>query len=100
MRFNINLPFDYELEFSTNARWGWNHFKIHRYDTYNHIVWGKISIIWGQPDLMEEYTCDYCLEPAQMIGEDGIDYCESCGIIEGHASQRTYKELRELGVDL
>lgn len=93
MRFTINLPFDYEIEFSTHARHKWTHFKIHKYPIYTHLVWGKISLIWGQPMLEEYLVCNFCYSDVQRIGEDYIDCCEECGIVEGNTSMLALKEL-------
>jgi len=28
--------------------------------------------------------CDYCHEQVRRVGEDGIDVCENCDVVEGH----------------
>lgn len=52
--------FNYIIELSLGSLHKWNHFKLHKYGEYKHLVWGKISVRFGP-----------------------IQYCEECGIENG-----------------
>ncbi len=54
------------------------------------------------PDGIElQRVCPYCnIDEVQMLGEDGIDYCEGCGIVEGYIGPTYYlTENNELVID-
>lgn len=62
--------FGYIIEPSLSSRHSFKHFKIHKrsYDT-RHLVWGKISVLYGR-----EQFCEVC---DASIGLD-LNYCDSC----------------------
>ena len=71
---------DWTIQFS-RASHKWSHFKIHDQNVYKHLVWGKISIIYGRPGLEELEVCPHCKAEAQELGD--LTYCtEGCGCIE------------------
>lgn len=95
------MMFGHVLEVRTSARRPWSHFKIHpmrkngsRFGHVyaRHLVWGKLSIIFGQPHLIPVTVCAYCHEEIQRVGEDSLDYCESCHSIEGDTFEMTTEE--------
>jgi hypothetical protein len=88
--------FNYSIEVSFRSRWPWTHMKLHRYGVYSHFVWGKLSILYGQPHLVEVEVCKFCSSEVEHIGEDGISYCEEgCGIVEGDTETITMEEYEK-----
>ena len=69
----------------SRARWPWSHFRVHIYDTYLHIVWGKISLVIGFPGLEEIEVCSYCSESVEGVGagDECWTVCPGCRAIEG-----------------
>ena len=62
--------FNYIIEPNFRSRHSFNHFKIHRRGSgTKHLVWGKISILFGPEQFCEE--CD------KNIGLD-LNYCDEC----------------------
>jgi hypothetical protein len=87
--------FNYIIEVGFRSRHKWSHFKLHdnrRRLNYQHLIWGKLSILWGQPHLVEIECCEFCLDQVEHMGEDGISVCEGCGIVEGHTKTLTAEE--------
>lgn len=81
------------FELNARARWGPSHFRIHKYALYNHIVWWKFSLIFGQPHLVETQIHKGCNGRVHGIGEDLISYCEDCEtIVEGETEWITEEE--------
>ncbi len=82
------------LEVEMSARWPWTYWKLHRArDGYSkHFVWGKLSVIWGQPHLIPILVCSHCSEEIKGVGEDCLDWCEGCQQIEGDTEEITTEE--------
>jgi hypothetical protein len=92
--------FNYVIEVGT-ARWPWTHFRVHKYDTHRHIVWGKRSLIIGQPHLEEIAICACCR--STEIGEKGAGdeswtVCDDCGAIEQGYEYITMEQAEEEGL--
>ncbi len=88
--------FNHELEISFGARHKWGHFKVHRHEYYKHLVWGKLSVIFGQPHLVPVIVCGHCNEEIMRVGEDYLDYCEGCQSIEGPTLEISTEEYERL----
>ena len=52
-------------------------------------------------DVELQRVCPYCCEcELQHVGEDGLDYCEECGIVEGYIGKDVFRtEDDDLVVD-
>lgn len=87
--------FNYVIEASLCSLHSWKHFKLHDRKSHKHLVWGKLSVIFGQPHLEEVQVCIDCGEEARNIGEDGISFCEGCGICEGRTKIITVEEFEK-----
>lgn len=85
--------FNYIIELNLRAKHKWSHFKIHKKNYYNHLVWGKLSVIYGQPHLEPILVHDDCLGEITRMGEDLIDICEFCGVVEGSTYYITMEEF-------
>lgn len=60
---------------------------------HNHLIWGKLSVIYGQPHLEEIEVHKGCNGSVHGVGEDGISYCEDCEtIVEGDTEYITIEE--------
>jgi len=69
------------------------HFKIHKHEYYSHLVWGPLSLVWGQPHLTPVQVHTGCGGEVQNVGEDGISYCTECEhICEGDTEYITTEE--------
>jgi hypothetical protein len=93
MRIRIK---DAELYVGMSARWPWTKIELsrsyHHYSGYRAMtfVWGKFIISLDYTRYTRELTlCGYCNEPVSRVGEDALDWCESCQCVEGN----TYSEL-------
>jgi hypothetical protein len=88
---------DHEFSISLGAKWPWTHFKVHKYEYYTHVVWGKISFIYGQPHLVPVSVCGYCYEEigGLSVGDEGVSYCENCQQIEGPVETITTEEYEK-----
>jgi hypothetical protein len=84
--------FNHVIEINTRARWPFTHFRVHRHDMHTHVVWGRLSVIYGQPHLAEITVCAHCDEEIQRVGEDYLDWCEGCQSIEGDTETITIEE--------
>lgn len=87
--------FNYVIELNLRARQPWSHFRIHRHRNlmYSHLVFGKLSVVWGQPHLAEVEVHSGCGGLVHGIGEDYISYCEDCEtIVEGATKLITMEE--------
>lgn len=86
--------FNYIIEANLRARHPWSHFKVHKYDMYKHLVWGRLSLLWGQPHLVEIEVHRGCGAEVHGVGEDGISYCTGCDtIVEGDTEYITMEEF-------
>lgn len=83
---------NYVFEASLSSKHKWTHFRVHKYEYYKHLVWGPVSIVFGQPHLMPMTVCAHCYEEIVRVGEDYLDYCESCNQIEGDTLEITTEE--------
>lgn len=89
--------FNYIIEPSLNSRHPFNHFKIHkRSRETRHLVWGKISVLFGPEQFCEECEkniglqlihCDECYENLfcecgqrleDSYGTPGDGFCVRC----------------------
>lgn len=94
--------FNYVLEISLGSRHKWNHFRLHRHRTgphwsfghiyWRHLVWGPISVIFGQPHLVPVIVCKACGEEIRLVGEDYLSWCEGCQSVEGETEEITTEE--------
>lgn len=87
--------FNYVIEASLTSRHKWSHFKIHKRDMYSHLVWGKLSVIYGQPHLEEVAVCAVCGSGEigeQGAGDEGWTVCQDCGAIEQGYNYITMEE--------
>lgn len=75
--------FNQVIEIDLGARWPWTHFRIHADGGVVHLVWGKLSIVFGQ--YPEVCCCAWCHSPVETLssGDEGWDRCTGCGTIEG-----------------
>jgi len=69
--------FNYIIEPSLRSLHKWNHFKLHRRGECKHLVWGKISILYGPLQYCEECEVENGLEVLCQTCYDNL-YCE-CG---------------------
>lgn len=84
--------FNYVIELHTRARNRFTHVRLHRHEYYNHFCWWKISLVYGQPHLVPVRVCTDCREEVRQVGEDYLNYCESCQQIEGSTETITMEE--------
>jgi hypothetical protein len=104
--------FNYVLEIDFHARCKWSHFRIHRHGwragaprynikdvCYRHLVWGRLSIIFGQPHLQEVPICAMCDSPdigEVSAGDEGWTVCQDCGAIEQGYRYVTTEEFERM----
>lgn len=92
MRFTI-LNWDVSIRLS--ALCAWTHFKIHRRESYSHLVWGKLSITIENWTIECHALCAECDSPdvgEVSIGDEGFTVCQSCRSVE---QGYRYVNLRE-----
>jgi hypothetical protein len=96
--------FNYTIEFHTSAKAPWKRFRV--YDIQEsrfgpsygkHLVWGRLSLVFGQPHLLPITVCGHCYEAIERVGEDALDWCESCQSIEGPTVELTMEEYEARG---
>lgn len=89
--------FNHTLEISLSSLRPWTHCKLHNRKAlkYKHLVWGKLSILWGQPHLAEMHVCAECYEEIQLVGNDYLSFCEGCQSIEGSTKYITVEEWEQ-----
>lgn len=93
--------FDHELEIRLSSLHKWSHFRIHKYDMHRHIVWGKLSIIFGQPHLEEIEICAECSSPEIRevgAGDEGWTVCPDCGSVEQGYEYITIEQAEKRGI--
>ena len=89
--------FNYIIEGGFTSRHKWSHMRLHKRPYYNHFVWGKLSILYGQPHLEPIEVHIGCGGTVHGIGEDLISYCEDCEhICEGETHYITTEEWEAL----
>jgi hypothetical protein len=86
--------FNHVVECHFRARRKWNDFKVFKEDYYTHVVWGRMSLIFGQPHLTPVRVCAHCYEEIQVLnsGDEWWDYCEGCHQVEGDTVEITMEE--------
>jgi len=93
MRIRIK---DAELYMTLRAKCPYPYFEFRRqYSRYS--GYRSTTLILGKLVIIMDWTCytrtiqlcGYCDEPISRIGEDALDWCESCQCVEGN----TYSEL-------
>lgn len=86
--------FNHVIELDARARWPFTHFRVHKHEMHTHIVWGKLSLIFGQPHLEPVRVCAECYEQIEVLraGDEGWDYCENCHLTEGDTLEITTEE--------
>lgn len=88
--------FNHIIELNFRAKLPITHFKVHKRDYYTHIVWGKMSLIYGQPHLEPIHVHKGCNGLVNGLGEDSISYCEDCEtIVEGDTEYITLEEFEK-----
>lgn len=94
---NLSL-LNYKLELHCHARHKWSHFKVHNHHYYKHLVWGKLSLLWGQPHLVPIEVCSHCKEQVRNLsaGDEGWTFCEGCHQIEGDTEYITSEEYEAI----
>lgn len=65
---------------------------------YKHLVWGKLSVIYGRPHLMPMIVCRDCYEEIQYksAGDEIWNYCEGCNQVEGYTVEITTQEYEAI----
>jgi len=86
--------FNYKFELNFRARHKWTHFKVHNHYWYKHVVWGRISLIFGQPHLVHITVCSACKNEVRGIwaGDEGVTICDECQQIEPETEIITIEE--------
>lgn len=89
--------FNHEIEVRLRARWPWTHMKMHRRPYYRHFVWGKLSVIFGQPHLEPITVCAECGEATETksAGDEFWTWCEGCQTVEGRTEEITMEEYEQ-----
>jgi hypothetical protein len=83
---------NYVIEARLSSLHKWTHMRLHKRSYYSHFVWGRLSVIFGQPHLEPVTVCAHCREAIQRVGEDYLDYCEGCQSVEGDTVTITMEE--------
>lgn len=92
---------NYIFEARLSARHKWTHFKVHKYELHRHIVWGKLSLIVGQPHLELVSICAVCQSPEcheVSAGDEGWTVCPDCGSIEQGYEYMTLEQAELKGL--
>lgn len=89
--------FNRTVECHFRAKRSWADPRLFKSEYYQHFVWGKISLMFGQPHLMPITVCAHCNEEIQLLGEDYLDWCEGCQSVEGDTLEMTMEEFEALG---
>lgn len=89
--------FNYIIEPSLGSRHNFAHFKVHKRGEVRHLVWGKVSVLFGPVQYCEECEtenglstlCDKCQEHyfcecgSRLCEEEGSSpgdgFCRRCG---------------------
>lgn len=86
--------FNHIFEFHFHARRPLSHFKVHRRPYYSHLVWWRVSLIWGQPHLEPIEVHAGCGGEVHGLAPDGVSYCTECEhICEGETEFITMEEF-------
>jgi hypothetical protein len=86
--------FNHVLELDFRALRKWSDLKVFTCPYYTHVVWGKMSLIYGQPHLEPVRVCAHCYEEIKVLnaGDEWLDYCEDCHQVEGKTLEITMEE--------
>lgn len=96
--------FNYVIEVRFHSRQPWSHFRVHRHRAggcrwsgpvlYRHLVWGRLSVIFGQPHLETVRVCSECEGLIRVVsaGDESWDVCEDCRQVEGRTHEITIEE--------
>ena len=90
---------NHTIELSLRARWPWSHFRVHKYEYYTHVVWGKLSFEFGQSHLMPVTLCKECDSDAVggvSYGDEGWTVCDDCGAVEQGTYEVTLEEFEKM----
>lgn len=93
--------FNYVIEVKLSSLQPWSHFRIHDYDTHKHLVWGRLSIIFGQPHLEIVSCCAVCESPncrEIAAGDEGWTHCPDCNSVEQGYEYMTLEEAEKRGL--
>ena len=93
--------FNHVLDVRLSSLRPWTHFRIHKYEMHRHLVWGRLSVIFGQPHLEPVAICAECgsVEIGERFaGDEGWTVCDSCGSIEQGYEYLTLQEAEARGI--
>lgn len=93
--------FNHVIEADLGARHKWTHFKIHKREMYKHLVWGKLSVIFGQPHLEEVRFCAECMSSEcgeVSAGDESWTVCRECRSVEQGYIYMTMEEAEKQGL--
>lgn len=68
---------------------------------HRHLVWGRLSIVWGQPHLEEIGLCAECGSSdigEVRSGDEGWTVCQDCRAVEQGYEYVTVDEAERRGV--
>lgn len=88
--------FNHVVDLNFRSLQPWTHMKLHKREYWNHFVWGKISLVYGQPHLEPMTVCTHCYEEIQHVGEDSLDWCEGCQSLEAGTEEITTEEYEAI----
>jgi hypothetical protein len=90
--------FNHVVEFHTRAKRSFTDFKVFKRPYYTHVVWGKFSLLYGQPHLIPVTICEYCNEETTGIsaGDESWTYCENCQRVEVPTLEVTTEEYEKM----
>lgn len=67
-------------------------YSLIRPDLIQHVNIPRTKLSEVPEDMEIIRVCPYCHEfDIQMLGEDGIDFCEGCRIVEGYIGKAFYR---------
>ncbi len=99
--------FNYVLNITFHSRRRWtdplwrrmNRQSFRQHERYSgHFVWGRLSILYGQPHLEPVRVCSACNEEIRCLsaGDESLDWCESCQQLEPDTHEVTMEQYEEL----
>lgn len=92
---------NYILEVGFHAKQSWTHFRVHKSPMHRHLVWGRLSVIFGQPHLEEIGLCTQCgsTEIGEVgVGDEGWTVCRDCNAVEQGYEYVTLEEAERRGI--
>lgn len=80
-RLEYNL-FSYYIKLTMSSRWEWTYVKLHKYNTYWHFVWGRLSVLGGP--ILECSECNVKCEVGEEVCQDCYEHshCECGQVLE------------------